>query len=177
MSHEKRAELIDKMNTWDFKPHNLSDPDIYHCACLLFEAALLIDGLQQLDIQRDQLHRWLFAIRAIYHAPNPYHNYIHAIDVLQASYTFLREIGLVPPLEILLSDQRNQPWRRPRKDVFEQRSGDDNARLEVDKILRPQDVLAVMIAAIGHDVGHPGLSNVFMVSARAPMRYLSPSRG
>lgn len=30
--------------------------------------------------------------------------------------------------------------------------------------MRPQDVLAVLIAAMGHDVGHPGLSNAFMVS-------------
>lgn len=163
LSHDKRAELIGMLNTWNFRPHKLSDPDVFRCACLLFEAVLLIDGLQQLDIQRDQLHRWLFAIRAIYHAPNPYHNYVHAIDVLQASYTFLREIGVLPPLDILLSEDRSQPWRRPAKIASEERTEEDNARLEVDKILRPQDVFAVMIAAIGHDVGHPGLSNVFMV--------------
>lgn len=29
--------------------------------------------------------------------------------------------------------------------------------------MRPQDVLGLMIAAMGHDVGHPGLSNAFMV--------------
>lgn len=42
----------------------------------------------------------------------------------------------------------------------------DNARLAFHALLRPQDVLTVMIGAMGHDVGHPGLSNVFMVRAK-----------
>lgn len=39
------------------------------------------------------------------------------------------------------------------------------------EILRPQDVLAIIVAAMGHDVGHPGLSNAFMVSR--PYRVLA----
>lgn len=51
-----------------------------------------------------------------------------------------------------------------RKEVDEGASREhDNARLAFHGLLRPQDVLTVMIGAMGHDVGHPGLSNVFMV--------------
>lgn len=123
---------------------------------------LRVKGLAELGIERDQVNRLLFAIRAIYHGPNPYHNYIHAVDVLQASYTFLVSIGVAPPLSILL-DHSTESWTRPPLESTDN-DEDDNARFVTQSIMRPQDVLAVMIAAMGHDVGHPGLSNVFMVS-------------
>lgn len=109
------------------------------------------------------MNRFLFAVRAIYHSPNPYHNYIHAIDVLQASYTFLVSVGVAPPFTFLLEDTA-EPWQRP---PFERTSEDpmeDNARERTLALIRPQDVLVVLLGAMGHDVGHPGLSNAFMVS-------------
>jgi hypothetical protein len=103
----------------------------------------------------------LYAIRAIYHAPNPYHNYVHAIDVLQATYSFLMDIGVVPPHSYLLEENR-KPWQRP-DEVSKPVCGVGTRRAR--EVLRPQDVLAVLVAAMGHDVGHPGLSNAFMVSS------------
>jgi hypothetical protein len=109
----------------------------------------------------DQLSCLLYAIREIYHAPNPYHNYVHAVDVLQATYTFLIGLGLVPPFADLREPYtEGQPrWSRSKKlsDIGE---GSRLAR----EVLRPQDVLALLIAVMGHDVGHPGLSNAFEVS-------------
>jgi hypothetical protein len=109
------------------------------------------------------MSRFLFAVRAIYHAPNPYHNYIHAIDVLQASYTFLVSIGVAPPFSFLQEDGV-EPWIRPELPE-EEDSPDANARRRILDMMRPQEVLCLMIAAMGHDVGHPGLSNAFMVSS------------
>jgi hypothetical protein len=43
-------------------------------------------------------------------------------------------------------------------------------------VLRPQDVLAVLVAAMGHDVGHPGLSNAFMVCPTKPIQLTSEKR-
>lgn len=111
---------------------------------------------------QDQINRWLFAVRSIYHAPNPYHNYVHAIDVLQATYQFLLGIGVVPPFSFFLDMEPGKSvWVRPTE---EQLPAKGPGTLEARSILRPQDVLAIVIAAIGHDVGHPGLSNAFMVS-------------
>lgn len=31
-------------------------------------------------------------------------------------------------------------------------------------ILRPRDMFALLIAAIGHDIAHPGVNNAFLVS-------------
>lgn len=110
----------------------------------------------------DQVTRLLFAIRAIYHAPNPYHNYIHAIDVLQATYSFLIALGLAPPFSYIRNLGPNTaPWKRPiEKTMASQGPGSRRAR----QVFRPQDVFGILLAAMGHDVGHPGLSNAFMVS-------------
>lgn len=68
--------------------------------------------------------------------------------------------GVVPPFAALgeLDGRPAQPWQRPKQGLG--RAGD---------VLRPEDVFAVVVAAIGHDAAHPGLSNVFMVrgSSRA----------
>nr|AAX73257.1 high-affinity phosphodiesterase [Cryptococcus neoformans var. grubii] len=151
LTPEKRSQLVDELATWNFKPHYLHEDDLYRMACLIFEGILNIEGLAEL----------LFAMRAIYHAPNPYHNYVHALDVLQATYTFLADLGVVPPFEYIREWGPNKEiWRRPSENENERSAGTKRAR----EIMRPQDILAVLIAAMGHDVGHPGLSNAFMVS-------------
>jgi len=117
------------------------------------------------------MNRFLFAVRAIYHAPNPYHNYIHAIDVLQASYSFLVSMGLAPPFDFLLEhDGDDAVWRRGSSSYEDTPEG--RATRKVKELIRPQEVLCVMIAAVGHDIGHPGLSNAFMKNAKTPLSQL-----
>lgn len=105
-----------------------------------------------------QVDSLILSVRQIYHAPNPYHNYIHATDVLQATYTFLALTGLVPPFALLgeTSGKPAESWKRP---------ADLQGR--VGEVMRPEDIFAVVVAAIGHDAAHPGLSNVFMVRRRS----------
>lgn len=105
----------------------------------------------------------LLSLRSAYHARNGYHNFSHAADVTQACYSFLVRMGLAPPLYLLCEDdydpnigEGRRKWRRNRA-VEEGGMGE---------LLRPMDVFALMVAAIGHDVGHPGLSNAYMVSLR-----------
>ncbi|EIW70221.1 hypothetical protein TREMEDRAFT_68552 [Tremella mesenterica DSM 1558] len=157
-----RTRLLDALSTWNFQPHLLSPSDVFHSACILFDAVLHIKGIHELHLEWDQVRRLLFAIRAIYHAPNPYHNYVHAIDVLQATYSFLIAIGVAPPYEYLRTRKEGIVWQ-PKEEVGE--GGTSRAR----EVMRPQDVLAVLIAAMGHDIGHPGLSNAFMKNARTPL--------
>ncbi|KAL7422124.1 3',5'-cyclic-nucleotide phosphodiesterase [Cryptotrichosporon argae] len=167
MSTEHRNRLIAELETWNFKPHKLDDADLFRCSCLLFEAVLCIDGVAELGIHADQMNRLLFAIRAIYHAPNPYHNYVHAVDVLQATYSFLVGLGVAPNVAFLKDHKSTAaPWRRPTE---EQRPVLGQGTRRARQVLRPQDVLGVLIAAMGHDVGHPGLSNAFMKNAKTPL--------
>ena len=174
MSPEHRLKLVDALSSWDFRPHRFHEGDLLRIACLLFEGALLLEDLAVLDIKQGEpsylcskvpmlkvlvvdLYGLLYSIRALYHSPNPYHNYVHAVDVLQAAYSFLAALELVPPFSHL-----RQPcpgvWPRPSN------TPSPNGTKRVWEIVRDQDVLATLIAAIGHDVGHPGFSNAFMVS-------------
>lgn len=103
----------------------------------------------------------LKALQSAYHARNGYHNFTHATDVLQATYSFLNALELVPPMSILLNKSNfNERWSRPAH--VEATGG-------IGQVLRPMDVFSLMVAAMGHDVGHPGLSNAYMVNARTPV--------
>lgn len=50
LSREDRVHLVECLSTWDFKPHKLSQADLYHVACLIFEATLHIEGIVDLGI-------------------------------------------------------------------------------------------------------------------------------
>lgn len=40
------------------------------------------------------------------------------------------------------------------------------------RILRPRDIFALLIAAIGHDTAHPGVNNAFLINTSAPLALL-----
>lgn len=80
------------------------------------------------------------------------------MDVLQATFYFLLQIGLLPSYK---SDPNNR--------IVHQ----DNA---VAAVLRPFDALTLLVAAIGHDVGHPGVNNAFLVALNAPLAQLYNDR-
>lgn len=52
LTPEKRSQLIDELATWNFKPHNLHEDDLYRIACLVFEGILNIEGLAELNLQQ-----------------------------------------------------------------------------------------------------------------------------
>jgi hypothetical protein len=43
-------------------------------------------------------------------------------------------------------------------------------------LLKPFDALTLIISAIGHDVGHPGVNNAFLVALNAPLAQLYNDR-
>lgn len=88
----------------------------------------------------------------MYRSANRYHNFQHALDVLQATYFFLYSAGVVPPVSIL-SHSDGRLWK-PKA-----RQGNSYISSLTDL-----DLLALYITAVGHDVGHPGLTNAFLVS-------------
>jgi hypothetical protein len=85
-----------------------------------------------------------------YHKSNPYHNFKHAVDVLQSSYYFLCKLGALDPM----ASNFVRPATTRRR----------MATWHIDQLLRPKDIFALLIASIGHDVGHPGVNNMFMAS-------------
>lgn len=106
------------------------------------------------NIYADRLTDFLITSRAAYNEQIPYHNFRHVVDVLQAVFVMLVQLGALPPYpgSIIPSESLNKTG--------------------VASLIRPADALCLMIAAIGHDVGHPGVNNAFLVKLKAPLAQL-----
>ena len=76
---------------------------------------------------------------------------------------YLRSAGAVPPVSILLIPEADSG----ENDFDVEKSGrwrsNDDLRTTWAGILRKEDIFALCVAAVGHDVGHPGFNNMFMV--------------
>ncbi|KAJ7064966.1 high-affinity phosphodiesterase [Mycena amicta] len=166
LAADSRIELIAKLDGWNFEPQSLPSEDhVAECAVLIFEALFRIQGLQEaVGVSLDQIPPFIQHLRHIYRWQNSYHNFEHAVDVLQATYHYLCAAGIVPPVSILVKDSQATPtkpkaWRSSR--AF------DSGPLVT--VLDPTDLYVLMVAAIGHDAGHPGFTNLFMQNAAAPL--------
>ncbi|SCZ98798.1 BZ3500_MvSof-1268-A1-R1_Chr3-1g05628 [Microbotryum saponariae] len=169
ISEAKRCKLIASLQSWSFNAMGHSSDDLLSCVGIIFEGVRNMEGV---DFDLTQYRSLLLLLRSAYHARNGYHNFSHATDVTQACYSFLVRMGLAPPLYLLCEDdydanlgEGRRKWRRNRA-VEESGMGE---------LLRPMDVFALMVAAIGHDVGHPGLSNAYMINARTPVAQIYDS--
>jgi len=107
---------------------------------------------------QDELITFLLASRTAYNDFVLYHNFRHVTDVLQALFHFLVQIGTLPPYPYA-----SEPPARTHKSPMAQ-------------LLKPFDALTLLISAIGHDVGHPGVNNAFLVALNAPLAQLYNDR-
>lgn len=79
------------------------------------------------------------------------------MDVLQATFHFLVRLGRLPkyPLSGVPTVVDSSP---------------------IASLIRPFEALTLLITAIGHDVGHPGVNNAFLVTLNAPLAQLYNDR-
>ena len=103
----------------------------------------------------DDLKYFLMACRAAYNGFVLYHNFRHVVDVLQASFYFLLQLGTLPPYVNPAAATEIGKLVSP-----------------IAALLKPFDALTLLISAIGHDVGHPGVNNAFLVALKAPLAQL-----
>ncbi|KAK7451775.1 3',5'-cyclic-nucleotide phosphodiesterase [Stygiomarasmius scandens] len=154
---ETREKLVGTLDEWGFEPHMLNEEEVVGCTMILFEALFRIEGMKEdVGVTLDRIYPLIHHLRLIYRRETSYHNFEHALDVLQASYIFLREAGIVPSVRIVLDHDSSNLWKR------EQKTG-------LITCLRNSDIFVLYIAAIGHDVAHPGITNGFMKNASAPL--------
>ncbi|EKM57972.1 uncharacterized protein PHACADRAFT_251905 [Phanerochaete carnosa HHB-10118-sp] len=159
-----RRRLIESLDSWHFEPHKLPEEHILACTYILFEALFRIHGMQDaIDVSLDQISTFLQHLRQLYRQRNTYHNFQHALDVFQATFFFLFTAGIVPPVSILLrADARL--WQPDKQRAKREKSFIGS--------LTHEDIFALYIAAVGHDVGHPGLTNAFLRNAKTPLAEL-----
>ncbi|CAG8802341.1 31354_t:CDS:2, partial [Racocetra persica] len=142
---ERRNLLKKKLSEWEFNPHQLNDDDLLECVFIIFDHVMLLDDLKELSVSP--------AIRQSYYDTNPYHNFTHAVDVLQAMFHFLCQMDILPPL--FSSKRRNIKVNQQ--------------RCRPNDLLTVTDAFALLLASIGHDVGHPGVNNTFLVQSNTPL--------
>lgn len=100
------------------------------------------------------------ACRAAYNSFVPYHNFRHVVDVLQATFHFLVRIGALDSYPVLRHGSTESP----------------PAKSPMASLLSTFEALTLLITAIGHDVGHPGVNNGFLVTLNAPLAQLYNDR-
>ncbi|ORX91225.1 HD-domain/PDEase-like protein [Basidiobolus meristosporus CBS 931.73] len=139
---------------WEFCPYDLSEDDLLRCILIVFQDSLSIKGLKNIYMSTEMLHRFILSVRISYNDLNPYHNFYHAVDVLQASYYTLRKLGLIG-----------------NNSVHSTRSSMGGKR-RIQEFMRPNDVFALIVASLAHDLGHPGVNNSYMINANTPLALL-----
>ncbi|KAJ3038957.1 High affinity cAMP-specific 3',5'-cyclic phosphodiesterase 7A, partial [Rhizophlyctis rosea] len=104
---------------------------LYFSALYAFQASGV---LAQFQVDLNKFKHWILLIESNYH-PHPYHNAIHAADVLHG-------LGY-----LVLEDPMGQTFT-------------------------PLETIAGMLAAVGHDIDHPGFNNNFIVKSHHPLALL-----
>ncbi|KAI9350368.1 hypothetical protein BD770DRAFT_394272 [Pilaira anomala] len=156
MLSDRKEYLKKQISCWDFLPLDLDMKDLIQVVFMILDHTLSsFEELKELRVPQGDLYHFIFDICNSYHSSNPYHNFRHAVDVLQANFYFLCKIGAIEPMYPDLMEQQQQSEDNMIKNLFE-----------------PIDIFALLMASIGHDVGHPGVNNNFMTSTSTPLAIL-----
>lgn len=149
---EREDYVKDRIGSWDFTAHEFTEDELVFGACEMLQHAFRMPELEPWRLSSTELRTFLLACRAAYNSFVLYHNFRHAIDVLQSVFCFLLHIGALPPhAPVIQSGASKSP---------------------IASLLSPFDTLTLLISAIGHDVGHPGVNNFFLVKLNAPLAQL-----
>ncbi|GAP88490.2 putative 3 5 -cyclic nucleotide phosphodiesterase [Rosellinia necatrix] len=158
VSSKRRLEIEKAPGQWHFCAPCFDDDSLLITASLMFKHAFSMPELEKWRLPTDQLTTFLVACRAAYNQFVPYHNFRHAVDVLQATFDFLIHIGALPPYP------------------YSPQSLPTTPKSQITSLLQPFEALTLLVSAIGHDVGHPGVNNGFLVVLNAPLAQLYNDR-
>ena len=154
LEEKREARLINAIGSWGFSGHDWSEGELIYAGLLMLQHALTLPELEKWRMSPAEIKTFLMASRAAYNDFVNYHNFRHVIDVMQAIFYFLLQLGILPPYP-------SSGFASTKKTIS-----------PIATLLKPFDALTLLITAIGHDVGHPGVNNAFLVALNAPLAQL-----
>ncbi|KAL0246181.1 hypothetical protein GEMRC1_007395 [Eukaryota sp. GEM-RC1] len=119
------SEIASQLYNWEFNIFSL--PEItkgYHLTSVALCVINEFELVNKFSVSEAELIAFLVKVERGY-PPNPYHNSLHAADVLHAVFYFLKVA-------------------------------------ELEKYFDPVEILALVLATVVHDHGHPGINNNFI---------------
>ncbi|KAI8987944.1 hypothetical protein BDF20DRAFT_998486 [Mycotypha africana] len=156
---QHRIKLQSLLSSWNFDPFQLTLEELVHCAVLMLRNG--VPKISQRYFSEEQLYNFVIELSMSYHDENSYHNFAHAVDVLQCMYFFLQQLDLTASLSSRNANIAQQHSSSPVSSQF-----------DYSTLLRPLDIFALLVAALGHDSSHPGVNNGFLIDTSAPLSYL-----
>ncbi|KAJ1899560.1 3',5'-cyclic-nucleotide phosphodiesterase, partial [Coemansia sp. IMI 209127] len=149
MTSPRIESLRNQLLDWSFCPYEMDSQDLIDCiVIMIMDSAACVD----LKLRISRVRKFASILESAYY-DNPYHNFHHAVDVTQCTFYILHTLGLFSK-----TGYRRSSLRSPADASFPLRS-----------ILRPTDTIALVVASLCHDLGHPGLNNAFMVRAHTQL--------
>ena len=139
--------------SWDTDTLQMEPTELVQLAALVFRDAGVLDEFR---IPSSTLGNFLAAVGGKYH-PNPYHNFAHGVHVLLSAWLLVKEELQGAP------DAHHLAEESATRHTFV------TSRSRSTESLSPLHILALLTAAIGHDVDHPGVNNAFLVNTGAPL--------
>lgn len=118
--------------------------------------------MDKLSIPPQKLVQYLRVIQQDYHAENPYHNAVHAADVLQTVHTMI-QMAL-------------RTATTPNVGVEEGGNRDAKAGFFVRSCPNHLKLFSILLAAVVHDVDHPGKNNAFHTKLRSELAVMYNDR-
>ncbi|KAK4179675.1 putative camp-specific 3',5'-cyclic phosphodiesterase [Triangularia setosa] len=156
---ERQAVVSHAIAEFQFDAPKFNDEELIVAASLIFEHAFSAPELVLWRLSKEQLQAFIVACCTAYKPDVDYHNFCHVVDVLQHIFYTLIRIGALPPYP-----PTHGPTSRP------------SSVSEFAQCIEPHIALTLLITAIGHDVGHPGVNNGFLVKTKDPLARLYNDR-
>ncbi|USW47311.1 Putative HD/PDEase domain, 3'5'-cyclic nucleotide phosphodiesterase [Septoria linicola] len=157
LSIQRRKTVEEAVVQWHFPAHQFDMDELAYAALVMLEHVLQNPGLEPYRLPRPQLMTFILAARREYKHEREvfYHNWRHAVDVTQSLYVFLCDVRLCPAASRTLPQSKTHM--------------EPNA---VESLLTPTEALILLVSAVGHDVGHPGVNNAFLVASNHQLAHL-----
>lgn len=152
LSSQRKAVVEAAVAQWHFPAHEFDMDELSYGALVMLEHILRAPALEAYRIPRPELMTFILAARREYKHEREvhYHNWRHAVDVTQSLYVFLCDVQLCPPSSAAPTTTHVKQKPEPNS---------------VERLLTPIEALILLVSAIGHDVGHPGVNNAFLVAS------------